>query len=166
MSMFTSWWQKAKDLWNKWFGKDETPVPADPLAGEKAKGFDVTKLDTCSGPSIKSAAVCLKLTSCSVNSADSMVSIKSEKRDGWPLNDDGGCSGMIYMYRRQSDGYWRGGKFDWLRKGSQDGDFSKVLENIHGGYGGHTVPASGEEVAFVVVSVDGKKRSNAGFCNW
>ena len=62
---------------------------------------------------------------------------------------------------RRADG--SGGKFDWIRKGGQA---SKGLENIHDGYGGHTVPAAGERVTFRWVSIDGAKRSNDAEATW
>jgi len=81
----------------------------------------------------------------------------------WPANGDGGCDAVVCLFLRQADGAWKGGKFDWIRKGGQS---VKTLENVHGGYGGHTVPAVGTPVAFVWGRCDGKGRSNAVFTEW
>jgi len=69
---------------------------------------------------------------------------------------------VVAMYRKVN-GNWNGGKFDWIRQGGQS---SKTLENIFNGYGGHTVPANGEQVAFMWISVDGKQRSNLATTTW
>ena len=79
---------------------------------------------------------------------------------GWPSKVvKVSVNATVHMYR--ADG--SGGKFDWIRTGGQS---QKGLENIHHGYGGHTVPASGERVTFRWVSVDGNRRSNDAEAIW
>ena len=67
------------------------------------------------------------------------------------------------FFIKQADGSWKGGKFDWIRKGGQG---TKGTENITGGYGGHVAPPSGTDCAFVWGSIDGKRQSNPVFCKW
>lgn len=80
----------------------------------------------------------------------------------WPSN--GTANAICAMYRKL-DGAWNGGKFDWIRNGGQS---VKLLENIINGGGGHTVPATGEKVAFMWFSIDDppSKRSNLVETTW
>ena len=55
-----------------------------------------------------------------------------------------------------------GGKYDWLRPNQR----SKVLENVHDGYGGHSMPSTGTPTYTCLVSVDEKQRSNICECTW
>ena len=98
------------------------------------------------------------------------MTIRNAKRQGstlrWSVSDfdhwphkrvgDADCQGVACFFRWR-DGRWRGGKFDWIRAGGQS---SKTLENVYHGCNGHTVPADGEVVGWMLVSVDGKRRSN------
>ena len=122
--------------------KPDEPAPTDPTPPPTAHDYDLT----------------LRVTAMS----RSQVRFAWEPRAyGWPSKDVGGvvCDAIVEM--RRADG--SGGKFDWIRKGGQA---IKGLENIHCGYGGHTVPASGERVTFRWVSVDGKRRSNDAEAVW
>ncbi len=81
----------------------------------------------------------------------------------WGLsNDAAGAYACLFVLR--SDGAWVGGKFDWISTSR----CSRSLENIYGGYGGWSLggvpnPCS---VAFVIVSSDGKKRTNVISSRW
>lgn len=55
-----------------------------------------------------------------------------------------------------------GGKFDWTKPGQR----AKGLENVHGGYGGHSMPAKGTPAWAMLVSVDGKQRTNLAKVTW
>lgn len=60
------------------------------------------------------------------------------------------------------DGHWRGGKFDWISTSRASRDFN----NIRSGYQGWR-PAdldTADAYAFVVVSADGRRRSNVITC--
>ena len=56
------------------------------------------------------------------------------------------------------DGKWRGGKFDWISTSRT----SRDLKNIEGAYNGwdKNAVSKASEYAFVIVSADGKKRTN------
>lgn len=56
-----------------------------------------------------------------------------------------------------------GGKFDWWRVGGQG---TKGLENVHAGYAGHVMPRRGTKCWTMIVSVDGKQRSNLCEVKW
>jgi hypothetical protein len=60
------------------------------------------------------------------------------------------------------DGKIVGGKYDWCRPNQK----SKGLENVHGGYGGHSMPTKGTPCYTMLVSVDEKKRSNLLETQW
>ena len=82
------------------------------------------------------------------------------KNYGWPVKTvKVDVDAVVHLYRANG----KGGKFDWIRRGGQP---MKGLDNVHSGYGGHTVPASGEPVTFQWVSVDGKKQSNKAEAIW
>jgi len=76
---------------------------------------------------------------------------------GWGLSD-GDYTGALACLFCKVDGQWIGGKFDWISTSRSTRDF----KNIHSGYGGWSVSDfnRAETYAFVVVSKDGKKRSN------
>lgn len=136
--------------------KPDEQVPPD----EASNGFTLDKV-TWLGPNGSKgwANVTAKLHSAAI--AGSLVKTKFDKYD-WPRNADGGCDAMICFFRKEGD-KWIGGKFDWFRVGGQP---SKTMENIFDGYNGHKVPASGTPVAFMLMSVDQKQRSNAAFTKW
>jgi len=75
----------------------------------------------------------------------------------WPVKDGVKPVDAICCLFYVRDGEWTGGKFDWWRKGGQS---TKGLENVINGYGGHSMPESGIPVKTMIVSVDGKMRSN------
>ena len=78
--------------------------------------------------------------------------------DMYPWSD----MGLGHFFVWQGDG-WRGGKFDWIRTGGQS---VKTLENIHDGYNGHSVPASGTRCAFAWTDANGNERSNLAEATW
>ena len=59
-------------------------------------------------------------------------------------------------------GTWKGGKFDWISTSRK----SRSFENIRGGYHGWDASAisKAEAYAFVIVSKDGKRRTNVITC--
>jgi hypothetical protein len=79
----------------------------------------------------------------------------SPKAYNWPSK--------VVKVRVDAEVWMNGKKFDWIREGGQA---TKGLENVHGGYNGHTVPAPGEAVTFRWVSTDGKQRSNDAAAVW
>lgn len=84
--------------------------------------------------------------------------MRYESLDGWP----GGETDAIVCFFYIRAGTVTGGRFDWKRPGQT----SKGTENIHGGYGGHSMPADGTDSWLMLVSTDGKQRSNTVKCNW
>jgi len=78
---------------------------------------------------------------------------------GWPRkNVKVEVQGIVCFFTQGADGRWTGGKFDWTRPGQT----LKGTENIAHGYGGLALPAAGTRWAVMLVSVDGRQRSN--FC--
>jgi len=70
---------------------------------------------------------------------------------------DGDPKGVACLFIKR-DGKWVGGKFEWV---SSSRTF-RGMENIRAGYAGWDVKAVGaaDSFAYVVVSKDGRKRSN------
>ena len=62
------------------------------------------------------------------------------------------------LFVRGADGEWRGGKFDWISTSRTTRDF----KNVKSGYGGWPKDAiqAARGFAFVIVSADGKRRTN------
>ncbi len=99
---------------------------------------------------------------------------------GWPVmfgDSTKPCNAIICLFYRNAEGAVVGGKFDWWRVGGQR---EKGLENIYPrevvqpdgsvvtepGYGGHTGLATGAECWEMIVSTDGKLRSNTRKVVW
>ena len=82
---------------------------------------------------------------------------------GWGLaNADAGALACLFVTR--SDGAIVGGKFDWVSTSRS----SRSLENVTGGYNGWTLAdvPNPTRIYFVVVSSDGRKRSNIVAADW
>lgn len=88
------------------------------------------------------------------------VSIKYDDL-GWP--DKNGCNAVLCFFVKRND-VFTGGKFDHLRSGGQS---TKLMENIHGGYIPGIAPISyGEEAYLLILSYDGKQRTNIVKAVW
>ena len=72
--------------------------------------------------------------------------------------DRGDANCIAALFVRDADGEWRGGKFEWISTSRT----SRSLGNIEGGYNGWPTDAieKAQGYAFVIVSKDGRKRSN------
>ena len=81
----------------------------------------------------------------------------------WPVKDGPKPVDAIVCLFYVRDGQWVGGKFDWWRRGGQG---VKGLENVINGYGGHSMPSPGTYCREMIVSVDGKRRSNPVVVLW
>jgi hypothetical protein len=76
---------------------------------------------------------------------------------GWGLgNGDAGAICAVFFER---DGQWVGGKFDWISVSRTNRELKHVEYYSNWGSSGIKLPWRGK-VAFVVVSADGKRRSN------
>lgn len=76
----------------------------------------------------------------------------------WGMAHTDYSGALACLFVCDKDGRWVGGKFDWISSSRTTRDF----ENIYGGYNGwslRNVP-NPCPVAFVIVSVNGKRRSN------
>ena len=80
-----------------------------------------------------------------------------------------GCSsgelgGVACLFVRKENGKWVGGKFDWISSSRRSRDFA----NVYGGYDGWSLAGvpSPCAAAFVIVSPDGKRRSNVITGTW
>lgn len=82
----------------------------------------------------------------------------------------GASSGSDYSHTvacffvQRGDGRWVGGKFDFISTGRT----SRGFENIYGGYGGWSLAGVPNPCpcAFVIVSTDGKRRTNVIAGTW
>lgn len=86
-----------------------------------------------------------------------------EGLSSWGLAD-GDAGALACLFVLDNDNNWVGGKFDWISTSRQTRDF----KNIYSGYNGwdlSNVPKT-TTVAFVIVSKDGKKRSNVITAQW
>jgi hypothetical protein len=80
-----------------------------------------------------------------------------------------GCSsgelgGVACLFVRKTNGKWVGGKFDWISSSRRSRDFI----NVYGGYEGWSLAGVPNPcaAAFVIVSPDGKRRSNVITGTW
>ena len=76
---------------------------------------------------------------------------------GWGLSNDDWRGALACLFCKV-DGVWKGGKMDWISSSRATRDF----HNIRDGYNGWDKQAieRADAYAFVVVSADGKRRSN------
>lgn len=74
---------------------------------------------------------------------------------GASSSSDASCLACLFCL---IDGSWKGGKFDWISTSRTTRDF----ENVKGAYGGWDKSAisKASKFAFVIISKDGKKRTN------
>ena len=80
----------------------------------------------------------------------------------WGLgHTDAGALACLFV--RRSDGSWIGGKFDWISSSRTTRDFRNL-----GGYQGWTLAGIPNpcRAAFVIVSADGRRRSNVITADW
>lgn len=80
----------------------------------------------------------------------------------WGLAD-GDAKALACLFVKRSDGSWVGGKFDWISTSRR----SRNLGHTNG-YGGWTLAGVPNPcaAAFVIVSADGKKRTNVITTTW
>jgi hypothetical protein len=80
----------------------------------------------------------------------------------WGLgHTDAGALACLFV--RRSDGSWIGGKFDWISTSRTTRDFKNLA-----GYGGWSLAGipNPTQAAFVIVSADGRRRSNVITADW
>lgn len=77
---------------------------------------------------------------------------------------NGALGGVACLFVQKSNGQWVGGKFDWISSSRRSRDFA----NVYGGYGGWSLAGVPNpcRAAFVIVSSDGKRRSNVIAGTW
>lgn len=100
----------------------------------------------------------------SLRIANSGLSIKWEKgMDCWGLADDE-ASALACLFVTSEDGSVVGGKFDWISSSRKTRDF----KNLETGYGGWTLSGVPKKTRayFVVVTENGKRRSNVVAADW
>jgi len=78
----------------------------------------------------------------------------------WP--EKGDCCGEARIAWKLNGQWTTPKKFDHIRRGTTSRDF----KNIEGGYAGIVEPAVGTRTAMILVSYDGKRRTNAIFWDW
>ena len=76
----------------------------------------------------------------------------------------GALGGIACLFVQKENGQWVGGKFDWISSSRRSRDFV----NVYGGYGGWSLAGVPNpcNAAFVIVSPDGKRRSNVIVGSW
>ncbi len=82
---------------------------------------------------------------------------------GWGLSHtDAGALACLFV--KETDGVWRGGKFDWISSSRNTREFKHLIE----GYNGWTLSRTPNpcEIAFVIVDRNLSKRSNVIKGTW
>lgn len=83
----------------------------------------------------------------------------------WGVEDDDDYSqALACMFVLDNDGQWVGGKFDWISTSRETRDFKNISAEYKG-WDLSNVPST-TTVAFVIVSADGKRRSNVITAVW
>lgn len=83
---------------------------------------------------------------------------------GWGYSYGDYSGALACLFVCDNDGKWVGGKFDWISSSRNTRDFN----NVYSGYNGWSLSNVPNPcpVAFVIVSKDGKKRSNVITAIW
>lgn len=136
--------------------QETTPAPTAPVSTGDA--IDIGSISWL-GDSYADARVTAKINSAST---DGNMLYTNYEPYSWPRSADGGVDAICCLFYERG-GRMVGGKFDWWRVGGQS---SKTLENVKGGYNGHSMPARGSLVYTMIASVDGKQRSNIALVTW
>lgn len=76
----------------------------------------------------------------------------------------GALGGVACLFVKKENGKWVGGKFDWISSSRRSRDFN----NVYAGYGGWSLAGVPNPcaAAFVIISPDGKRRSNVIAGTW
>lgn len=82
----------------------------------------------------------------------------------WGLSYDDASGALACLFVKRSDGTWVGGKFDWISSSRTHRGFSGHVP----GYNGWTLSGVPNpcEACFVIVSADGRRRSNVLKGTW
>lgn len=82
----------------------------------------------------------------------------------WGASSTDASKALACAFVKNSSGQWVGGKFDWISSSRS----SRGLEHVTGGYNGWSLSGvpNPTEIAFVIVSPDGTKRSNVLTGTW
>ena len=78
---------------------------------------------------------------------------------GASSSTDASCLACLFVLLA---GKWRGGKFDWISTSRTSRDFKNIKESYNG-WPSNSISAAGK-FAFVIVSKDGKRRTNTIVC--
>lgn len=172
------WQQKeegAADQSNK-----ETQQPTDPAKNnDDSSNGDSSETDDLSNPGDQVPFSSLKFTYGDFKGGgarQSGVSISglrlSSNGLSFKYERDLGAWGLSYtdasaiacFFMQKADGSWVGGKSDWISSSRKTRD----LNNVYAGYNGWTLSGipNPTQAAFVIISRDGKKRSNVISGTW
>ena len=152
-----------------WGGVDYTTTEAstanDQQTTQSVVAVDFNSLDWCwGGFSGKKAQPVdgVEISNLKVSSDSMSYSWKSGGCEKLGAKDRSDASQTLACLFCKVDGQWKGGKFDWISTSRK----SRSLENIYGNYGGWDASAisKAEAYAFVIVSKDGKRRTNVITC--
>lgn len=136
-----------------------TPVPegADALDLSQVAEWILPNTPGVSADELVNARVTATIRSASTDGHNLFTSY-----DPYDFPSSEGTDAIAYFFYERN-GRVVGGKFDWWRSGGQG---TKTLENVHGGYGGHSMPSSGTPCWTMFSSKDGSQRSNTSVVSW
>ena len=87
----------------------------------------------------------------------------------WGYTDNSDAPALACFFVKRSDGTWVGGKMDWIGTSRTSRDFHNLYPGRDGkGYGGWTLSGVPNpcECAFLILTADGKRRSNVIATTW
>jgi hypothetical protein len=126
-----------------------TPEPSNDLTGIKWLGTSYAK-----------ASATAKLSGATI--AGGKLTFADPAPSSWPTKTVKVLVQGIACLFYEVDGQKCGGKFDWTKPGQT----VKGLENVRSGYNGHTMPRKPTPAWTLLVSVDGKQRTNLAQVVW
>ena len=143
-------------------GTDANPLPAnDQQIAHSADGVDFAQLDWAYGHfngKLASPVPECVISDLSVGGGKMSYKWASGGCELLGAADRGDANCIAALFVKGADGAWKGGKFEWISTSRT----SRSLGNIEGGYNGWDPNSIGKArgFAFVIVSKDGRRRSN------
>jgi hypothetical protein len=157
-----------KQLWAKWkaklyraLGLDDAADTGGTGSGSVSDAEAAAKEETAQGFSHPAKVTChLKTTSYTASEWRYTL----EGCD-WPtFTMKVTVQGEAHIYRKGADGKWVGGKYEWFRPGTSG---ARQMHNlVDDPKFQHQKPASGQQIAFVLLNKDLSQRTNAVFHHW
>ena len=142
--------------------------PETPVVDDVADDVPFAAFDWCYGGFSGGGATltATRIKGLSVSNSGLRYSWAAGNLRDWGITPDTNFDGALAcLFVQGEDGLWRGGKFDWISTSRTTRDFDNILIKDYNGWSPAGVPSTCQ-AAFVIVSSDGRKRTNVITGTW